>query len=358
MQTKKLRNLITAVLPALAVVAHAQTQYRVTELSPLTGYTGSVASGINDSGDVVGSSSPNSSYGSMATLWHAGVPSALGKAPKGNYSYALAINNSGQITGDADDGSIRPQVVFRRGSALFIDSGANNSHGFVMLSSGQIVGDYLKGFGGTAGWNPSIWTEDPRSPGKFRHVFLPQFVEPNGGFSSVFAHGANNNGVVVGQVSASTLWSSRAGLWKNDSNHTLTLLDPLPGEWDSYAFAINDNGVVAGISDLGVFSTTPVVWSADVSHTPTALPLQPGETSGYATGINNLGQVIGNHGATSAPAAWINGQLVDLQSALDASGSGWVLQSVSHINNLGQIVGTGLHNGQSRGFVLTPTTSG
>lgn len=349
------RALALLALSSLAAAALAQVQYSVTELPPLPGYTSSSASGINDLGDIVGNSQPSANYANMATLWHAGVPSALGKAPKGNYSMANAINNSGQVTGDADDGSIRPYVVvFRGGKAIFIDSGANNSHGFVMLNNGQIVGDYLKGFGGTSAWNPTIWTEDSKSPGKFRHTFLPQFTDPNGGFANVFANGANNLGVVVGQVSSSTLWSSRAGMWSNDSSHTLTLLDPLPYEWDSYAFAINDSGTVAGISDLGVYSTTPVIWTG-ATHAISALPLLPGETSGYAIGINNLGQVIGTHG--DAPAVWIGGELIDVQSALDASGAGWTIGSLGHINNLGQIVGTGTHDGKFRGFVLSPKPS-
>jgi len=36
------------------------------------------------------------------------------------------------------------------------------------------------------------------------------------------------------------------------------------------------------------------------------------------------------------------------------TGSGWVLQQAFGINNAGQIVGTGTHNGQSRGFLLSP----
>jgi uncharacterized membrane protein len=176
-------------------------------------------------------------------------------------------------------------------------------------------------------------------------------VDPTGGFSSVYAHGANNQGVVVGQVN-STQWSSRAGLWKNDSKHTLTLLDPLPGQWDSYAFGINDSGVVVGISDVGTFSTTPVTWSP--SGQVQALPLFPGEIHGHATGINNLGQVIGWHGTGGQPAVWIGGEIVDVQSALDASGAGWTISTLSGINNAGQIVGGGFHNGQFRGFVLTP----
>ena len=34
--------------------------------------------------------------------------------------------------------------------------------------------------------------------------------------------------------------------------------------------------------------------------------------------------------------------------------STWTITNVSAINNLGQIVGTGYHNGQQREFLMTP----
>jgi hypothetical protein len=44
-----------------------------------------------------------------------------------------------------------------------------------------------------------------------------------------------------------------------------------------------------------------------------------------------------------------------MQTLLDpATGAGWTNISASAINNLGQIVGTGIHNGQSRAFLMTP----
>lgn len=343
------RSLVSLLVAAVSGAALAQVQYRVTELPPLPGYRDSAAVALNDLGDVVGSCNPMSGDGVMATVWRAGVPTALGKDRKGIYSYATAINNSGVIAGEGDDGDYRPNVlVFRGGKATFIDSGANNSHAIAVLNTGKVVGDYLKGFGGTAAWNPAIWTPDRD---KFRREFLPQYVAPVGGFSNVYANGVNNLGVAVGQVSSSTEWSARAGLWSGDSKHTLTLLDPLPGQWDSYANAINDHGLVVGISDLGSFSTTPVVWQPG-ARTPTALPLLPGEIHGQAFAVNNLGHVLGSHG--NAPAAWIDGNLIDLQTSLDASGAGWTLSVVYRINNVGQIVGSGFHNGQFRGFVLTP----
>lgn len=45
--------------------------------------------------------------------------------------------------------------------------------------------------------------------------------------------------------------------------------------------------------------------------------------------------------------------MLDLNSLL-ADTTGWELTSAIEINNLGQIIGSGLLNGEQRGFVLTP----
>jgi hypothetical protein len=85
-----------------------------------------------------------------------------------------------------------------------------------------------------------------------------------------------------------------------------------------------------------------------------------------AVGINNAGQVIGY--ATNAlpylshlvsrdpmgaaePFLYQNGVMTNLNDLLPAN-SGWVLQSVLAINNLGQGVGEGSYQGQERGYLL------
>jgi hypothetical protein len=46
--------------------------------------------------------------------------------------------------------------------------------------------------------------------------------------------------------------------------------------------------------------------------------------------------------------------MIDLNSLLD-SGSGWVLTSANGINDSGQITGTGIFQGQTHAYLLTPT---
>jgi hypothetical protein len=45
--------------------------------------------------------------------------------------------------------------------------------------------------------------------------------------------------------------------------------------------------------------------------------------------------------------------MIDLNLLIDPT-TGWVLNEASGINESGQIVGWGLHNGQTRAFLITP----
>jgi hypothetical protein len=69
-------------------------------------------------------------------------------------------------------------------------------------------------------------------------------------------------------------------------------------------------------------------------------------------GINNLGQIVGT---TSGQAILFvpGGSVVNLNSVV-TNGSDWVLKYAIGINDAGQIVGYGLHNGVQRAFRLDP----
>jgi hypothetical protein len=160
-----------------------------------------------------------------------------------------------------------------------------------------------------------------------------------------------------------SLFGQMGAFWNNDAKHTLSLLQPFPGDATSLAWGVNDLGQAAGESHPA-FGSRPVIWKNDAAHTPAELPVLPGDNYGAALAINNLGHVVG----TSAYAVpntwnvgpsrfviWRDGGVFDLQSLLDpVTGSGWIIKSVTGINNLGQIVGSGLHNGTAAAFVMTP----
>ena len=82
-----------------------------------------------------------------------------------------------------------------------------------------------------------------------------------------------------------------------------------------------------------------------------------------STAINDAGDVIGEarfpakqrDGSHSGFFLYQKGALYNLNALLPAA-SHWDLQSVSGMNNRGQIIGSGLHSGKSHAFLLTPTS--
>ncbi len=97
----KLIGLALAAL-SVSVAASAQVQnYTAIDLGTLPGGYYSYAYGINNSGQVVGSST-TASGDQHAFLYSGGTMIDLGTLPGGSNSYAAGINNSGQVVGSSD----------------------------------------------------------------------------------------------------------------------------------------------------------------------------------------------------------------------------------------------------------------
>ena len=83
----------------------------------------------------------------------------------------------------------------------------------------------------------------------------------------------------------------------------------------------------------------------------TDLGTLPGADESKAYGVNDLGLIVG----TSGGHAFLDfmGSMFDLNSLIPAN-SRWTLTEARGMNDRGEIVGTGLHNGIERGFILKP----
>lgn len=195
-------------------------------------------------------------------------------------------------------------------------------------------------------------------------------------------------------------------IYYNDgTKEYLGSLDTSPGYYPTMAIAINNKNQVIGSSGFA----SAFIWSKETGIQPVrGVNLYPSYPSGYVgvSDINNLGQVVGRAGSPSSgyggfintngslvnigslpgydlglggtAAFGINdrGQVVGNQSSsnqdmlnlailyeegklydlnnLIQNNPGWLLENALDISNRGQIVGTGLFNGQRQTFLATP----
>jgi probable HAF family extracellular repeat protein len=210
---------------------------RIHDLGGLPGGDYSVATGINDSGDIVGrSSSVRGEWGPYyvhAVRWHAGRISEL--ESKDVLSFAEDITNDGWIVGSrgtpADPVTYTQAVAWKNDGSTVLYPGdamaANERH--------QAIGNHLD-FGAFV-----LWTRGE----------VVKLQKPAGDVSAM-AGDMNNRGQVVG-------WAdSGAVLWRNAIP---SLLPDLALTGRSSASGINNRGQIVGSSSLSDIETHAVLWT-------------------------------------------------------------------------------------------------
>src|SRR5207253_2507011 len=130
---------------------------------------------------------------------------------------------------------------------------------------------------------------------------------------------------------------------------TLPVTNTSPG---SVAFAINGKGQVVGESNVARNEWHACSW---VDGNIVDLGTLPFDRHSCATAINNKGVIVGFvglPGETAKRHAFIcnNDKMRDLNTFIDSK-AGWTLERADSINENGQIVGTGLHNGERRAYL-------
>jgi len=99
---------------------------QMTDLGTLPGGTSSYATGVNNLGQIVGGSTASAGPGyapSHAFLYSNGQMTDLGTLVPGKFSEAIAINDKGQIVGSADPGNAPSHaVLFQGGQVLDLNS--------------------------------------------------------------------------------------------------------------------------------------------------------------------------------------------------------------------------------------------
>lgn len=162
----------------------------------------------------------------------------------------------------------------------------------------------------------------------------------------------------LNQVTGNTGYAE-SFFWSEETGFTL-INAPGPGGYIS-ASDINNLGQVVGRAGSPSAGTEGYVWSLNGPDFNIGLlpNIDRGLGGTVAEGINDNSQVVGYFGSSSLDnyfraILYEEGTLYDLNNLIPAN-SGWTLERAFDINNQGQIIGTGVVNGQEQDFLLTPT---
>lgn len=329
---RKLSHLIALLLAGLTLSSPAwAVGYTITDLGTNVS-AGNFVFGINGNGQVVGLT------GDGATLWNndsSHTPTVLLGPPRGG---ALGINNSGQVVGSTSINFSTRATVWgndNNHTPLQLGTLGYESYGSGINDAGQVVGySYLN----NGPHHAVLWDASGIHD-----------LGTLGGHDSS-ARGINNIGQVVGTSYLSNNLSTRAFIWDNVTG--IRDLGTLSGGNFSQGNAISNSGQVAGFSNIANSAIHATFWDSSGIHD---LGTLGGASSSWAWGMNNLDQVVGaSDGVDTQAVMWQNGVALDLNSLAGAQGLGWFLNSANAINDSGQIVGTGRINGQSHTYLLTP----
>lgn len=333
---------LAASLPAIA-----QTRYKVTDLGALPGLADTYVwqQTLNNRGHVAAyansAANSNAFAGDVSFLWKgAGKVELLPDLPGASETLALGINDLDQVVGasGADGGGVGAYaVLWEKGVAHDLGAlpGDAGSEALYINNRGVAVG-------GSCNADASVWSAVFWREGKI-HLLPPPKDSPTWtAFNS--AYSINNEGEIAGMCGPSAMLFHTV-VWKHGR---ATDLGTLGGDC-SMSFSINDRSQIVGYAQ-----TTTGDWHASLwqNGTVTDLGTFGADTFSGALSINNRGQIVGC--SNSYALLWEKHETVDLQTRIPAD-SGWVLWCAASINDLGQINGLGMHNGQIRAFLLTPS---
>jgi probable HAF family extracellular repeat protein len=320
--------LVAASLIASTKVVGQTRQYVVTELSNEA--AAGVPCKLNNFGDIVGRTSSNGKGAPRATLWnHSGAKvKHLGVLAQGDYSSATGINDSGEIAGSSNSAAaILPFIWTARGGLRPLPLLPSDTCGQAVAVNkyGHVAG-YSSGPSGSRAvlWIPKIGLQNLG-------------VLPGGTYGR--ALDLNDSDEIVGFSASPT--GDRAVVWTKSGN--VRDLGTLPGDFASEALAINNAGDVVGYSE-GPDGMRAFLWTKGGGMEE--LGVLPGGDSSRAIDINDLGEIVGTSTSSSGEHAFIWTKemgIADLNSPASAA-MGVIFIEAHAINRKSQILVMGMSN--------------
>lgn len=312
--------------------------------------------GANNAGQVVSAVSPwrYEDFRWRASLWDRGKWHELPALPGAAQSVAHAVNQQGDIVGEAGIRyGLGQAVLWRAGCVRPLGQikGYSYSTATALNDKGQIVGRVYK-----EGGESAVWWARPAHAFLWAGGQMHDLGVPTGCIASR-ASAINASGQIVGWALTRTQ-GRHAFLWDKGVMHDL---GTLPGGRFSDAVAINDKGQIAGDSDDALGKHHTVLWENGRIHDLGSLP---GCEWCHTVAMNASGQILGDSGGQSYA---VNGRafVCDVHQGMRyvdlPKNTNWRIQRVLDIRNDGQIIALGVCYAQRdpsydhRLFLLTPT---
>jgi RNA polymerase sigma factor (sigma-70 family) len=336
---------------AAGAAAEATVRYHATGIETIPGFDLHIAA-LNNRGQVVGSLDSATNHETHSFLWEHETITDLGAFGAAK-SLATSINDAGDIVGLFLTNGIR-HVFLRHNSELF-DLGVLDH--FAKLGD---EGDKYNGGPGIIYYAPRVAVNALRQVtgrliderGNQRSFLLNQDQTSYFGMlgdGNIFeAETINRHGQILGRATQGG-GPMRSMLWQQGK---LIDLGALKGA-SSHAAAINDRGTVVGSISFTNGTTKPFAWENGGVRW---LTLGDSKSAGPSA-INNAGQIVGTARARdnhSFACLWDGDALLDLNTVIKME-PGWRLATASAINDRGQILARATGGGQWRDYLLTPT---
>lgn len=260
--------------PILPAPPEAPLNYATIDIP---GASGTAASNINNSGQIVGSYVDSLGSHAFVTDKRGGFTAI--DFPGATGTSGFGINNRGDVVGSYADTAGTPHgFLLSNGGLITIDPpGSVFTLAFGINDLGQIVGEYDPGTGSLRGF---LFDN-----GTFTNI--DQGVQPDG-FSFTEAFGINNRGEIAGDFFDPNMFRSFI-----DRNNVFEQFE-VPSQADTLMSAINDHGDVVGIYFDTNFAFHGYLRSQGQFQTVDF----PGAPTTFALGINASGAIVGQYNDT------------------------------------------------------------
>lgn len=322
-------------------------EYFIREIAPPAGLDACKPTGLTNDGYIVGTCTPQTADSWKSFAWDEATKSTvLLPRPEGFTVFlASGVNESRQIVGTA--ATYNTTI----GSGFLLENETKFTKLQQLVPQGDIViglnnrGDIF-GTAGAIGSRTQIGLWKTNGTGKLLNTNYSFTHQP-------FA--INEQGFIVGQANGAGL------VWNTDGRTPIRLLPPHEGISYQMAFDVNENGLIAGYCPIqqtaDSLARRIITWNSPNSVPkpyPTLLALE----APYVVNIpqmlrmNNRNEIIVLKVNEGSPALVLkNGVIADLTTLVPPD---WKSLALMCINDRGQIAGTAEKNGKKTMFLLTP----